>query len=81
VTSRRVEQALRGHSITARNPLPDEWRIYLLVKITGWTLAEIDAAPADLCDWLIRLYSIEEAAAVERENARLNSMWGGGRRG
>lgn len=30
----------------------DDWR---LVKLTGWTFAEIDAAPAERTDWLLKI--------------------------
>lgn len=54
-----------------RNPLPEQFRFYQLVKITGWTQAEIDATPADTCDWILAIHRVvSEAEARQREAER-----------
>ena len=40
----------------------------MLVKLTGWSLAEIDEAPAQTLDWLLKIdqvYSQVEAEKIE----------------
>lgn len=46
-----------------------EWRTYQLVKITGWTLDEIDAAPAETLDWLLECHRVEVEIEAERRAA------------
>lgn len=46
-----------------------EWRMYLLVKITGWTLDQIDAAPAESLDWILEMHRLEVEIADEAEEA------------
>ena len=58
---------LTGGSADPRNPPPvDEWHRYLLIKITGWTEAEIDATSTATIDWLLACHGLE----VEIENER-----------
>lgn len=51
-------------------PLPDEFRFYLLVTITGWTAEQIDSTPAEVCDWLIAIHGEVESAKAEAEAKR-----------
>lgn len=44
----------------------------MLVKITGWTQAEIDATPADTLDWILAIYREEVAEQNRRDEARQN---------
>lgn len=45
--------------------LPRELRTYRIVRLTGWTVQEIRAAPAGLCDWLIAIDNVMTAPAEE----------------
>lgn len=48
------------------------WELFQLVKITGWTPAQIEAAPATFCDWLVRfngLHARLESKAARESNA------------
>jgi hypothetical protein len=70
----RLKYALKGGTYTAQTqaqmPL-DEWRLYMLVKITGWTLDQIGDAPAETLDWFLELHTVEvEIANENAEQAR-----------
>ncbi len=52
-----------------RHLLPPYLREYQLVKLTGWTLEQIDAAPAELCDWLLAI-DREATRPMENPSAR-----------
>jgi hypothetical protein len=41
--------------LTVTEPLPPEVRIYEVVRLTGWTLDQIDEAPAQTLDWLLAI--------------------------
>jgi hypothetical protein len=41
--------------MTVDQPLPPEWRDYMLVKMTGWTKEQIDAQPAAWLDWMLTI--------------------------
>jgi hypothetical protein len=59
---------LRGTQ--GKEPLPEEFRLYELIKITGWTQADIDATPAATCDWLIAIDAEVQQAEAEAEQKR-----------
>ena len=51
---------MRGGKI---EDLSDEWREFRLVRLTGWTLEQIDAAPAARLDWLLTMEDANNEAA------------------
>lgn len=53
------------YDVSAPPPV-EEWRLYLLVKITGWTVEQIDSTSSDVLDWLLACHGME----VEIENER-----------
>lgn len=53
-----MRQALEGFPPT--RPLPAEYRDWEIVRLTGWTLDQIDATPGHFLDW-IRQFGIVEA--------------------
>lgn len=54
-------------------------RIYQLIKLTGWSLEQIDDAPTNLCDWLLRIDLVFEEVAAERRRHEREQMMGGRR--
>ena len=46
--------------------MPEEWRQFVIIRMTGWTEQEYDATTGYLCDQIIRLASIEAEAETER---------------
>lgn len=54
-------------------------RTYLLIKLTGWTLAQIDDAPAELCDWLLGIDATFEEVHREARAREREQMMGGRR--
>ncbi len=55
-------------------------RIYQLIKLTGWTLEQIEDAPTNLCDWLLQIDVVFEEVKREREAKEREQLMGGGRR-
>lgn len=54
-------------------------RTYQLIKITGWTLEQIDDAPADVLDWLLQIDAAFEDRRAEVRALEREQMLGGGR--
>lgn len=53
-----------------RTPPPEELRLYNLVRLTGWTFDEIEAAGAVRCDYLLAIADIDaDVAAKKRARA------------
>lgn len=50
---------MEGGTIDERNPLPEEFRTYQLIRLTGWTQQQIDETNAALCDWILAFAAME----------------------
>ena len=59
-----------AESSTVAFPTPSS-ALYQLVRLTGWTPDQIDAAPVALCDWLLAIDGARNKAEAEDERERL----------
>src|SRR6266511_2926288 len=58
----------RGYAtLIAPRGLPPHFRTYQLCRTFGWTVAEAEAAPAPLCDWLLAIDEQVEQGLAERQ--------------
>src|SRR6266498_1155043 len=64
----RVRLRARGDA-TLIDPrsLPPHFRTYQLCRTFGWTVAEAEAAPAPLCDWLLAIDEAVGQGLAERQ--------------
>lgn len=46
------------------------------MQITGWTLDQIDAAPSETLDWLLRIDATVTEHRAEVENKKLEQIYG-----
>lgn len=60
MTLQRLRQALEGGKY--RGEVPAEWITWKLVKLTGWTVDQIDEAPGHLLRWFLEFDRIEGEA-------------------
>lgn len=44
------------------DPVLQMWREYRIVRITGWTLEQIEAAPGEWLDWALRFDDLRGGA-------------------
>lgn len=54
--------------------LPGDARAYRLARVFGWTLDQIDAAPASRCDWLLAMAKIEDEVLAEHRRREREAM-------
>lgn len=54
--------------------LPVDVRAYRLARVFGWTLDQIDAAPAARCDWLLAMAKVEDEVMAEARRREREAM-------
>lgn len=74
VALRRAKAVLRGEQVTTETP--EELRLYRIVRATGWTVDQVDAASSDLCDWLIVLHEADLDVAADRQAMSFATVMG-----
>lgn len=61
----RITVALGAGSF--QGEVPEEWRQFVMIRMTGWTEPQYESASAHFCDRALRFESMEAEAAARNK--------------